>query len=334
MVTHPTQLLQGLSIGLNIAAEGIKYVTDIAEMADRSDIEYLWMVDSQLRFREPFIALTAAALKTSKIKLGTSVTNPLTRHYTVLACSIASLDELSNSRAILGIGSGHSAVYMIGMRPTSLKHLKQSVLDIRSLLRGDTIEDSGYKISLYTKRNVPIYLGASGPKSLKLSGQIADGVFLQVGARPGIFRHAVKTVQDAAKKAGRNASKIDLAGYVVCSISDNKDKAINSVKFMVSSILGFASSTILNLPEDSTGLNNREKVKIKGSIDHAKLKLTGEVSDQIAEKLTVAGRPSYVAERLGELSKSGISQICLNMQPPEERLSQLRVLIKDVLPSL
>lgn len=326
--------MRAVTIGLNIAAESIPYTVDIAELADRNGIEYMWVVDSQLRFRDPFIAMSAAATRTSKIRLGTSVTNPLTRHYTVLAGSIATLDELSNSRAVLGIGAGHSAVFNIGKKPVSLTNLKRSIELIRTLLQGGLAEDTGMKMKLFTQRNVPIYIGASGPKTLALAGEVADGAFLQVGARPGIFHYAVNATRQAAEKAGRELKAIDLAGYVVCSISSDKDKGIKAVKFMVSSILGFAGTNILSLPEDITGLSREQLKRIREIVDPKTLTTKGEVPNDIVDKLTVVGGPSYCIERLSELAKSGVTQICLNLQPPEERLNQTRLLIQDILPSL
>src|SRR5256885_3627589 len=103
----------------------------------------LGVADSQSVFRELYVTLTLAALNTKRMRLGPLVTNPLTRHLVVTASAISSVDELSGGRAVLGVGSGDSALYTIGAPPATLAGLEDSVLTLGRLTAGETVERDG-----------------------------------------------------------------------------------------------------------------------------------------------------------------------------------------------
>lgn len=113
-------------------------VAGLAAYADELGFGGLWVADSQSVFRDAWQALAVCATRTSSLTLATGVTNPVTRHATVIAGGIATLDELSRGRAVLGIGVGESAVRTVGLRPASLRRLEAVALAIRSLLAGET----------------------------------------------------------------------------------------------------------------------------------------------------------------------------------------------------
>src|SRR5262245_18164727 len=101
-------------------------VAEIAALAlDAEELGYdgIWIADSQSVFRDGYLALAASALQTSRMVLATGVTNPVTRHPATIAGAVATLDELSGGRAVLGIGVGESAVRTVGLRPARLARL-------------------------------------------------------------------------------------------------------------------------------------------------------------------------------------------------------------------
>ncbi|MBI4279724.1 MAG: LLM class flavin-dependent oxidoreductase, partial [Armatimonadetes bacterium] len=98
-----------------------------AARAEQAGFDCAWIPDSQLLWRDVWVTLSAAALATSRIALGTNVTNPLTRHPTVTACAAASLDELSGGRAIVGIGPGESSVRVMGWNPAKVAAMKEAI---------------------------------------------------------------------------------------------------------------------------------------------------------------------------------------------------------------
>src|ERR671922_2813060 len=102
--------MAGVRFGIVVLPESLTGFGDLCREIDHSGFDWLGVADSQSVFREMYVALTITALNTSRVRLGPLVTNPLTRHLVVTASAISTIDELSGGRAMLGIGSGDSAI--------------------------------------------------------------------------------------------------------------------------------------------------------------------------------------------------------------------------------
>ena len=108
-----------LQFGIGLLSSDLRATAEQARLADDLGYDLVRIADSQCLFRDLYVALTLVALNTSRVKIGPGVTNPVTRHPTVTAGAIASIDELSGGRAILGLGAGDSAVLNIDEKPAS-----------------------------------------------------------------------------------------------------------------------------------------------------------------------------------------------------------------------
>ena len=108
----------------------------LCRQAEDSGFDLLGVADSQSVFRELYVSLTVAALNTSRIRLGPLVTNPQTRHLVVTASAVASVDELSGGRMMLGLGSGDSAIYTLGAPPATVAGLEDAVITLGRLTTG------------------------------------------------------------------------------------------------------------------------------------------------------------------------------------------------------
>ena len=152
-----------------------------------------FLPDSQLRRRDTYVLLSAAAQDTSKITIGTLLANPITRHPSVTASSVATVAELAPDRTILAMGIGDTAVRLAGLRPARIKELESSVHMIKGLLSGIPVDVGvGQPARLPFPQDVPIWLAAGGPKTLEMAGTCADGVFIRVGTD---FRNIETSVQ-------------------------------------------------------------------------------------------------------------------------------------------
>src|SRR5574341_619608 len=155
----------------------------LARLSEELGFSHVWIGDSHLIWREAYVNMAAAALNTKKVKLGTGVTNPLTRHPSVVASAYATLEELAPGRFIVGIGLGDSSVETMGMKPAKLAYFEETIRQMRALLAGEEVELETGKIHLKhpAKNKIPVYIAASGPKMLELSGRFADGIIVLVG---------------------------------------------------------------------------------------------------------------------------------------------------------
>src|SRR5215831_17179116 len=113
--------------GIVLLPESLGSFGELCREVEANGFEWLGVADSQSVFRELYVALTLAALNTERVRLGPLVTNPQTRHLVVTASAISSIDALSGGRAVLGLGSGDSAIYSIGAPPATVTGLEQSV---------------------------------------------------------------------------------------------------------------------------------------------------------------------------------------------------------------
>ena len=162
--------------------------------------------DHQHSGRDVFVALALAAHKTSQLDLYPATTNPVTRHPMVLASLAHSLEEIAPERIRLTIGPGYLAVGNIGRQRATVQAMRQAVLAIKRLLRGERVEFNGVETRLrnVSDRPTPVFMTAAGPRMVELAGEVADGALLLVGLHPRAVEAARRHLEKGAARAGRN----------------------------------------------------------------------------------------------------------------------------------
>ena len=192
--------------------EPLPKMIHLAKLSEELGFSHIWVGDSHLIWREAYVNMAAVALNTTRVKIGTGVTNPLTRHPSVVASAYATLEEYSPGRMIVGIGLGDSSVETMGMKPAKLSFFEKTMQQMRDLLAGNEVQLETGKIHLLQpcKGKIPIYIAASGPKMLELSGRIADGIIVLVGVADEYIAHAKDKIAAGAKAAGRKLADISL----------------------------------------------------------------------------------------------------------------------------
>ncbi len=214
----------GLSLGIS-PREPIKHAVEVVCNAEKLDFDAAYITDVQLSMKDSGAAMTLAAVKTDKIKIGSGVTNPITRHPSVLACQFSGLQELSNGRGIMGIGTGWTGVYSIGLKPSNIKYLEDSIRDIKTLCDGGEVEGMDGKTYRLTIANgrFPIFVGANQPRILKMCGRVADGVILMGGANLEFTQWQMDLVKEGAMEVGRDVNDIEF--HLWAAIGINKSLA-------------------------------------------------------------------------------------------------------------
>ncbi|MBI2015215.1 MAG: LLM class flavin-dependent oxidoreductase [Candidatus Rokubacteria bacterium] len=187
--------------------------------------------DSQLRRRDTYVLLAAAARATERITLGPLLANPVNRHPTVTASSIATIDELAPGRTLLGWGVGDTAVRLAGLRPARVKELEAGARLMRALLDGEAVEVGAERPArLPHHRPVPIWIAAGGPRTLRMAGGVADGVFIRVGTHPANLATAVEAIRAGAADAGRDPSAVRLGAVFHTVLVDEPDRAMTMAR--------------------------------------------------------------------------------------------------------
>ena len=164
----------------------VKQMAGIAQEAETLGFNKCWVYDEGLITRDPYVTLAAMAQQTSKIRLGTGITNPFSRHPGITAAAIASLADLSDGRAFLGIGAGGSLTLdPLGIEMYKpLTAVRELITTTRALFRGDTVNFEGQVVKFasasipYHRPGIEVWLAGRGPKMLTMGGELADGVAL------------------------------------------------------------------------------------------------------------------------------------------------------------
>jgi 5,10-methylenetetrahydromethanopterin reductase len=185
-----------------------------------------WIPDSQLRRRDTYVMLAAAAQVTERITLGPLLANPVNRHPTVTASSIATIDELAPGRTVLAWGVGDTAVRLAGLRPARIAELEASTRLMRALLDGREVDVGAARPArLPHHRPVPIWIAAGGPRTLRMAGGVADGVFIRVGTHGANIARSVQLIREGAVAAGRDPSTIGLGAIFHTVFVDDPARA-------------------------------------------------------------------------------------------------------------
>lgn len=205
---------------------------DCIVRAEHAGFQTAWVPDSQFLFRDAWMTLGAAAPVTGRIRLATGVTNVRTRHPSVTAAALQSLEEVAPGRAVLGIGTGDSSVKALGFGPTPLAEVERACSDIRTLGRGGSVDEPERSMRLRdaTGRVPPIFVAATGPRALRLAGAIADGVLIMAGTSPALVREAVGHVEDGLSDAGRSRREVEICVGGVCHIAADSADVVRIAK--------------------------------------------------------------------------------------------------------
>ena len=269
--------------------------------------------DSQLRRRDTYVLLAAAARATQRITLGPLLANPINRHPTVTASSIATIDELAPGRVLLGWGVGDTAVRLAGLRPARVKELESSTRLMRALLDGADVEVGAARPArLPHHRPVPIWIAAGGPRTLRMAGGVADGVFIRVGTHPANIATSVEAIRAGAVESGRDPSRVRLAAIFHTVLVDDPARAATMAKSMAAGYYEYSPRLFdppgLTWPgPDPETLKHRHQVW--PDFHHAPdLEASGRVVDFLpttaADAFALRGTPAHIAEQLINVLRS------------------------------
>ena len=207
----------------------------MVEEIESLGFSHLWLTDSSLHARNCYAYLTLASVASSQLLLGTAVTNPATRHPAITAAAAATVDEISGGRLILGIGAGDRPLLALGLRPSRLVTLEAAIDAIRLLWRGEEADLSAGDFSLSSahlrfgsRPDIPVFVSASGPKTLELAGRAGDGVILLVGLFPEALDWAIAQVARGAKAAGRPRPHVAVFAYG--AIDEDEEAALENAR--------------------------------------------------------------------------------------------------------
>lgn len=332
-----------LRFGVGLLSSNLREVAEQARLADELGFDLVRVIDSQSLFPDCYVALTLAALNTKRALIGPAVTNPVTRHPAVTAGAIASLDELSGGRAFLGIGTGDSAVRNIGEQPASTQMLREYVLAVRELFRRRETVYRGKPIRLtWAKREVPIWIGATGPNNLRLAGELGDVAILGSGFWPERIQADLPYVAEGARVAGRGLADVELWVFGPGNAADTWQGAVDPLLAALADrgrhALGRPLPGGAAPPELVPALQRLAQEyrphAHQGGADSVNGRLVAELglTSFLASRFALAGTPEQCIAQARAVAATGVRGFMLTIVTPNA-LETIRTIGERVLPA-
>jgi 5,10-methylenetetrahydromethanopterin reductase len=322
----------------------IKYAEDLG-------YDTAWVPDSQMIWSDCYATLALAAANTKRIHLGTGVAIPGTRIAPVTAHSIASIAKIAPGRVFLGIGTGHTAMRVMGMDPMKIRPFREYLRVVRTLLRGEEVEytqdgvtrairflhqDLGF---LNLADPIPIYVAANGPLALRAVGEFGDGLM------------SLEMVREGAKRAGRTLPNdfhtASLTSAVVLKPGEkaDSDRVVAQCGSQVAAVLHFAYE-IVKLTKNEAAIPHGfeevwgpyckyveamktppEKRYLQLHNGHCTFMMPEErrfVTEKTIRASILVGTPEELIDRIRASEKAGLKEI--GLLPP---MAEARNVFKD-----
>ena len=329
-------------IGVRIpACAPIGQVADLVVEAEHLGFDSAWLPDSQLIWRDTWMALALAAQRTSRITLGTAVTNVVTRHPSVIASATRTLLEIAPRRFVLGLGVGWSSAGMVGLPTTKHREFSQAVKDIRALLRGETVEFNGVVAGMTDPAGAcPIYLGSQGPRNLHMAGEQGDGVILTMTLPPALLDEKMTHLHAGVDAAKRRHEDVEVVVWAPILVTNDLYADLMRLKPMVLVSLRnqakdeLAAAGILERFEGTVPAGIEPDGTHIADLNIAVKSCDALVSDELALRwiraFTLAGTANELKAQLLALRNRGVGTVVLT--PLGEDNSQVLParMIKDV----
>ncbi|MFQ5594459.1 MAG: LLM class flavin-dependent oxidoreductase [Anaerolineae bacterium] len=293
--------------------DGMEYT----RYAEVKGFEAVWQAESRL-VRDAIVPMAAYAAVTERIQVGSGVINNWTRNIGLLAATFLTLDDLAPDRIICGIGAWWDPLARdVGIeRRRPLKAMRETVEVLRRLLRlenvtfaGEFHHVTGIELDVVhgrrEPRNVPIYVGATGPKMMELTGEIADGVVLNYCVPPSYNDMALEHLEKGARRAGRSLDDIDRPQLVVCSVHEDRAVAIEESKELLTQYLAQQPHIA-----QASGVSQEVVSKIQSILGWPATKeqirqAMQYVPDDLVERITASGAPEDARAKVQEYIDHG-----------------------------
>jgi probable F420-dependent oxidoreductase len=312
----------------------------LAKLAEQYGFEYVWTFDSHLLWEEPYVIYSAILAETNRVIVGPMVTNPATRDWTVTASVFATLNEMYGNRTIIGIGRGDSAVRVTNGAPTTLKTLRESIHVIRELANSRPVEYNGAQLQFPWSKGsaVEVWVAAYGPLALKLTGEVGDGFILQL-ADLDIAEWMIKTVRDAAEKAGRDPMSVKFCVAAPMYVGDDWEHMRNQTRWFGGMVGNHVADIVAKYGADgSVPKALTDYIAARQGYDYNSHGKAGNdhvdfVPDEIVDRFCVLGTAEQHIEKLRALQELGVDQFAGYLQH-DNKEETLRQYGETVMPAL
>jgi 5,10-methylenetetrahydromethanopterin reductase len=320
---------------LFVGAPSVPEIVELAKRCEARGFDSVWMAETRMT-RDSFVPMAAMAMATERIKVGSGIVNVFTRGPVVIAISFIGLEELAPGRILMGLGTGSPLV----LSPQGvafdkpLTRLREYCEVIPRLIRGEEVTYAGRTIALERaqvedllseqgglggpRTRLPLWLGVTGPKALEYAGEVADGVMLNTCLPVDYVRDAVKRIEEGARRAGRKPEEIEIAMANATAPNESSEEG----KRIAARFIALYLSLFPNIAK-AAQVDERILAGVRQAFEQRGLEAASElVSDDLVDRLTVAGTVEECRARLDEYRAAGVQ---LTILAPLERTMDLAI---------
>ena len=304
-----------------------KEIMKLAQIIEDAGVDRLGISDV-IFYPDTFELQALCATVTKRIKIGSLVTNPFTRHPAVIAAAVSTLDEISNGRAFLGIGAGAGIAKLGVLRSAPAPAIREAVHIIRELLAGKVVNYQGNAYLLSSKEtrlefppqhDVPILIGTRSPKIAKLAGEIAD--IIVIGARyisDQQLSNYLAWISEGVLKAKRDIGTVEIAPRLTICASRDGELARQSVKLYAAHYLSLLKPPDLSIEDTRLQKIVDAMARVKGWYFSPNVQYPEEidslVDEEIVDKFAVAGTPEECITKIRRMmSRHRFKSVSLNV---------------------
>ncbi|SCW76475.1 5,10-methylenetetrahydromethanopterin reductase [Sphingobium faniae] len=336
------------------------------DLVDGLNFDGLWVADSQNIMPEAWVLLSRAAVLSSRLKLGTFVTNPVTRHAAVTASAAATLQEASKGRVVLGLGRGDSSLAYIGSGPMKLGPFSSYLDRVQGYLRGDavsfdpadvrndrsaTLESLAYGHAPEASRiewlpsgqsKVPLDVATSGPRVIAMAAAKADGVTFGLGVDRQRIADAMGEVRRGCLEAGRDPAEVSISALVSVVVHPDRETAQQMAAGSAASIARWqvmqGAARVSASKSDYEALDKTRKAYDMTNHGATNTSHSDAITPEMIDRFAIAGPPDYCIGRLRELKELGLARLVLpyrsrGTDPAQQKLAT-ELLTREVLPAV
>lgn len=288
-------------------------IVKCVQLAEKLGYESAWVAEGH--GGDQFSVLTACAVATERIKLGTSITSVYVRTAPTIAMAAASVDYFSKGRFILGLGTSHKVQVepehgLEFTRP--VQRLRECVDIVRAIIKDSDVNYHGeiYNIERFDlwfkplRQEIPVYVAAVFPKMLEVCGEISDGAIL-TWCTLDHAETAANHVRLGARNAGRSPDDVEVASLLPCAVSENRDAARDLMRQPIASYAG-RFPRYRKLMVDAGFPEEIENVRVAwqdGRIQEA----LDQVPAGLIDKIGLVGTADECRQKLADYREAGIT---------------------------
>ncbi|MEM4188048.1 MAG: 5,10-methylenetetrahydromethanopterin reductase [Candidatus Hadarchaeum sp.] len=307
----------------------------LAKEVEQLGFQQIWVCD-HYHNRYVHSVLAQLALETRRVQLGPGVTNPYLAHPAVTAAAVATLNEISKGRALLGMSSGDPFfLETVGIEQTKpLTSVREAVFIIRKLFAGEKVDFEGECFTCRGARlrfkpfnRIPIYVGGRRRKMLKLAGEVADGALINA-SHPVDIEDSVKNIKEGLRRRASPSDDFDFVAYMAVSIDKDERRARDAAR----GVVAFVASSA---PEDSLShraISAEDVEEVRRYLRRGELAKAREaVTDEMLDEFSVCGKADNLVDRVLELEKIGVTRVVIGSPIGPDPLKSLKLVAEKLL---